>query len=393
MNKMKKIFLFISILSLFNNVNSMENQNKEPIAEEQNLGTLAILPNEVIGKIIRLYLMDKINDWDDIFNFDKESLKAELDKLHLICKDFIVFEVEELKNFVKKLKNDRFECLKNRIKQEYSHLSKEELDKKLKTIHVKPEMGKLDEKDAKEAIKLCIAGADLNLQSYLTPTILNYAIDKNYIEIIKLLMVKGVDVNLKDYFDFTPLISASRNGNIEIIKLLVDNNADVNFKNWHDCTALTYAIIKGHTEAVMLLIANGATIKFSNEDIDRMLISTAEKGCTELVRLLIANGANIKNINTQDSCGWTPLMRAARNGHLQTAQLLLNNDADIDIQDPSRGTALMQAAKNGHIEMVKLLLNKDADVNIQRNDGLTALDLAIKNDHTEIVELLKSKCK
>lgn len=56
------------------------------------------------------------------------------------------------------------------------------------------------------------------------------------------------------------------------------------------------------------------------------------------------------------------------------------------------GTALYLAAKQGHSEVVELLLNEDADVNVKRNDGDTALHVAAMYDRKEVVELLLSEC-
>jgi ankyrin repeat protein len=54
-------------------------------------------------------------------------------------------------------------------------------------------------------------------------------------------------------------------------------------------------------------------------------------------------------------------------------------------------TPLHKAAANGHIEMVKLLLAKGAYRSSEYQDGTTPLQLATKNKHKEIQTLLSSK--
>lgn len=388
---MKKILIYALALCFLSFINSMENHPES--GKDDGLNILE-LPYEIRNLFVERVIKYEIDKWIDIFNFDNKSLKKQIKRIRLVSKNFNVFEPEELENFVKKLKQDRFEYLKNRIKEQYSNLSKEKLDQKLKKLIMMPT---LNEKYEKEAIRLCIAGADVNIQGFLNETVLthvirrNYMIGRNYIQVIKLLMDNGANVNHKDHYGWTPLTLAILNGYLELIKLFIDNGADVNFKNSAGWTPLMEAIDEGRTEAVMLLIANGAHVKFSNDDVDKVLTKAAKKGCTELVKLLLNNGANIKNINKKDSDGFTALMLAAQEGHVETAKLLLNSGANVNIQDPWRGTALMQAAKNGHTKMVKLLLNNGADINIDRNGGLTALKYAVQNGNTKMVNYLNLK--
>ena len=51
----------------------------------------------------------------------------------------------------------------------------------------------------------------------------------------------------------------------------------------------------------------------------------------------------------------TPLIYASRNGHINIAQLLLNNGADVNVKDSWGRTAMMVAKSKGHTEIVELL--------------------------------------
>ncbi|KAK5635619.1 hypothetical protein RRF57_011331 [Xylaria bambusicola] len=67
--------------------------------------------------------------------------------------------------------------------------------------------------------------------------------------------------------------------------------------------------------------------------------------------------------------GQTPLSWAARNGHEEIVQLLVEKGADIESKDSIGRTPLLWAAEEGHQEIVQLLVEKGADVNSKSTSG------------------------
>jgi len=63
--------------------------------------------------------------------------------------------------------------------------------------------------------------------------------------------------------------------------------------------------------------------------------------------------------------GWTCLMLAACNGHLDTCRLLIDKGADIEAKNRFSWTPLHYAARNGHREIVRLLCDRGADYEAQ----------------------------
>ncbi len=61
--------------------------------------------------------------------------------------------------------------------------------------------------------------------------------------------------------------------------------------------------------------------------------------------------------------GWSPLLEACANGHLEVASVLLEHHARIDVFDETGKTALHLAAANGHLQLTALLLRYKAFVN------------------------------
>lgn len=72
--------------------------------------------------------------------------------------------------------------------------------------------------------------------------------------------------------------------------------------------------------------------------------------------------------------GYTPLIYAAREGHADVVELLLQLGADANAATKSGGAcALHRAAYMGHLQVVSLLLAAGAEPMQQDADGQTAL--------------------
>ena len=101
--------------------------------------------------------------------------------------------------------------------------------------------------------------------------------------------------------------------------------------------------------------------------------------------------------------GETPLMAAARTGHVDAVQLLLAHGSFVNAADPfQEETALMWASAEGHLEVVKALLAAGADPNLKAHvalitdrknadhpsGGFTALMFAVRNGHEDVAKAL-----
>jgi ankyrin repeat protein len=81
--------------------------------------------------------------------------------------------------------------------------------------------------------------------------------------------------------------------------------------------------------------------------------------------------------------GLTPLVFAAREGHLEVARALLDGGAKVNETTTYGWTPLLTATNNRHYQLAKLLLERGADVNIANKGGWTPLYLATDNRNIE----------
>ena len=105
-------------------------------------------------------------------------------------------------------------------------------------------------------------------------------------------------------------------------------------------------------------------------------------------RVLIQAGENV-NASTLDG-KYTPLMRAADNGNIEIARMLIEAGAEVNWVSINGYTALTEAAVKGHTDMVRLLAEEGADLNYV-SDALpyyTPLVHAAQQNHTHIVREL-----
>ena len=120
---------------------------------------------------------------------------------------------------------------------------------------------------------------------------------------------------------------------------------------------------------------------------DSALMIAAYKGKYDAVKTLLDKGAE------PNQTGWAALHYAAAIGNNPIVQLLLDHSAYIDAESPNQTTPIMMAARGGHILTVKLLLDEGADLTLKNGAGMTALDFARTGGFKDIVEGLTYRLK
>jgi ankyrin repeat protein len=154
---------------------------------------------------------------------------------------------------------------------------------------------------------------------------------------------------------------------------------------------LSVALWAKDEESAMALLDGGDDPNEVDFNGYNALHRAAEKGCCPpLVERLLAR---IHNVNAVNKYGWTALMRAAYNNHLDVVILLMNHPG-IDLNVQNRGnhnsTALHYAVRNNHPAIVSQLLSDDKmDASLKDRWNNTPFKVAIDNGYVECGALLR----
>jgi len=264
----------------------------------------------------------------------------------------------------------------------------------------------------REAVRAAIArGTDVNVPQVDGTTAVHWAVERDDLEMIDLLIradakvigrtregvlplqlaaINGsasmVDRLLKAGADAngsltpagdTAVMMAARTGAIGAIRVLVEAGANVNAREtWGGTTALMWAVSEGHADAARLLIGAGADVNACSNYV------AAANGRGFEGRTPVANRSDPKV--EEFASGWlTPLMLAAREGDVELARLLADAGADINAVAGDGKTALALSIFNGNYDIASLLVDRKADVNKADAQRFTPLFWAVDRRNME----------
>ena len=243
--------------------------------------------------------------------------------------------------------------------------------------------------------------------------VLVLAVKQGNLAMVEMLIRNGADVNAGGG---SGLLWAARNGREDMVRLLLDKGAEINRGDTEYKTALAYAKEAGHSAVADLLVARGATMQDNESKAffavlggDRaqmeamraegvnvnalaphgypLLCIAVQGGHVDMAEFLIAQGADVNASHPQLGC--TPLHGAAEEGKAEMAKFLLSKGAKTNATDITGATPLHGAAGSGRAEVAGVLIAGAADVNARDRKGRTPLAVALERQNNEVVELLR----
>ena len=216
-------------------------------------------------------------------------------------------------------------------------------------------------------------------------TLLIVASKYGHTNAVNVLLQYGANVALTDKSGRTALhfAAGSSDNSCEILRCLIENGADIDKGRNDNQTPLMIAAQKGHVSVATFLIEHGANVDLQDENGNTALHHTlygSDVSC-EILSCLTGSGADVNGVNKVKH---TPLMIAAKRGHLNALTLLIKHGAhDVDLQDSDGYTALHYAVYSSDIscEILSCLIGIGADVNARTNNGVTPLMIAAEEGH------------
>lgn len=217
--------------------------------------------------------------------------------------------------------------------------------------------------------QLLAAGAPVHQTSQQGHTLLHYAARTAPIEVLTRLLDLGLEVNAANQFGITPLMEAVawRAANrAAIIRLLAARGAHLDAQRFDGFSALILAA-DGERELLEVLLELGAspapTDRTGRNALAFAAASPAESAA-KVERLLRAGAA--------PASAGPALHAAAKCGHAEAAQHLLQAGTPVDVPDEQGFTPLMTALIHHQTVLARLLLAAGAEVRARSHDSWQA---------------------
>lgn len=146
----------------------------------------------------------------------------------------------------------------------------------------------------------------------------------------------------------------------------------------------------GRVEAVkqMIGLCGSKMIDAHSQDGFTPLSLACFFGHLDVAEYLVDQGANV-NLAATNPMRVAPLHAAAAARSFQIVQMLVKAGADVNQAQQQGWRPLHAAAQNGDAKTVKLLLDAGADRAARADNNQTASDLAMLKGHAEVVALLE----
>ncbi|KAM9392204.1 protein fem-1 homolog C [Pholidichthys leucotaenia] len=167
----------------------------------------------------------------------------------------------------------------------------------------------------------------------------------------------------------TAVFNAARDGKLRLLQKLLEN------KDEREVTKLMGEKTNGATPLLM-------AARYGHLDLVEYLLEC----CCAPVEV----GGSV-NFDGETIEGAPPLWAASAAGHLKVVQSLLGHGASVNSTTLTNSTPLRAACFDGHLDIVKYLVEHNADLEVANRHGHTCLMISCYKGHKEIAQYLLEK--
>ena len=210
---------------------------------------------------------------------------------------------------------------------------------------------------------------------------LHYVAMHGMVPEIKTLIEIGVNPYRDNEGNF-PLDLAIKNGNQEAQEILKQYDLDL---------GLQFCSINNDFVKIKELLEKGANTEFKHkwsEERNAFHFATT-MGNVQSMNMLIKHGINV---NITDIKGFSALHLASSRNKVNAVNLILKTErvdlntegVDLNLANKNGYTPILTAIENGHIEILQSLLDANASLDVINKKGETAYKIAERNDNTQI---------
>lgn len=212
------------------------------------------------------------------------------------------------------------------------------------------------------------AGADPNVATDTGVTPLELAITQRDTRAVRLLLKAGADPQARRLSGETMLMLAAQTGSTDITGALLASGAAVDTRDPHyGQTALMFAARAGHPAITTLLLEQGADPDAATDigETPAWIGPNSVPGFGFGEGIIRGGVPKDRGRREPIPGGMTPLLYAARHGHVEVARVLLDHGASIEKAEANDIFPLLMAISNDQVPMARLLLKAGARVNGQ----------------------------
>ncbi|KAL3895250.1 MAG: hypothetical protein SGPRY_013561, partial [Prymnesium sp.] len=222
-------------------------------------------------------------------------------------------------------------------------------------------------------------------KSYVPGMMLNEAAEKGNTMVVQELLKREVSPFEADCNANTPLLYAAVGCHQGCIKSLLEAGASAEVPNMHKMSPIDVALVQGNPALRRLMRPSFSDLDVTEAAIDKSHLYAAAKGDVKAGADALKR---VSNIDETAENGVTPLMIAARQGHVDMVKRLLQLKASVTARSAHGCTALSMAAEEGFTAVADVLVEQGSDVAQHDNKNYTPLMRAAENGHADAVNFL-----